>query len=501
MTCPSTPLTAGRVRLRGAVGVMLVWASLIPAHAQQGSGTGNDCGALVGLRPDAGTVTHAERVAKGRKLGGFLSEESAAGFCRASLSLKPTSASDIRAELWLPEAWNGKLLTHGGGGFSGGLGPGEAVMNATTGRGYASATSDLGHRVSATARWAHQQPEKVIDFGHRANHVLAKAAKQVIQAFYKRPAQRAYFQGCSGGGREALAEVSRYPKDYDGVIAGAPAISFSQIMTQILWNEQLWATAPRLRSKLPALSKRVLDACDALDGVRDGVLENPMQCRFDPARMQCKTFDTAGCLSGAEVSALRKFYEGPRLKNGEHLIAGPALGSEGAGWVIAGFMNSVGGPEYYRWLVHGDPAWRVSDFELDRDYARARSTASTIVNADEPNIAPFMQRGGKLILYHGWADGLISPYSTIRYHDRLRGEVGAGLDDGVRLFMVPGLQHCAEGIDLLPELEAWVEHGKAPEHAVSKAKPGATRRLCPWPQTSRYLGRGSASDASNFACS
>lgn len=465
------------------------------------------CATLVGTRFAPGTITSAQRVAKGQALGGLMSDSASTDLCRVRLRLQPTPASDINVELWLPDTWNGKLFTHGGGGFSGGLGQSEGLMNTVASRGYATATSDLGHPVAATARWAHQQPEKVVDFAYRANHALAMTAKQVISAYYGAPARHAYFQGCSDGGREAMMEVSRFPDDYDGVIAGSPAINFGEIMTQLVWNERAIAAAPNLHAKLPMVNKAILQACDGLDGVQDGVLENPMQCQFDPAVLQCKLFDTAACLTKAEVAALRKVYDGPRLKSGELLIPGPAVGGEGAGWVLAGFMNSVGGLEYYRWLVYGDPAWTAAGFDLDRDYAHSRR-AGQVLDASDPDIGSFVRRGGRLIMYHGWSDSLISALNSVRYYEKARSVLGPKVGDSARLFMVPGLQHCGEGIDMVPQLEAWVEHDQAPETAVARSKgrsllghAESSRLLCPWPKTARYKGSGSTGDAANFSCS
>lgn len=492
------------------VGFALLALSGGAVFAQGKPPAAGPCAALVGLRVEAGTVTSVEQIVRGQVLGGMMSEKASTPMCRAQLHLQPSPNSDIRAEIWLPEDWKGKLLSYGGGGFSGGIAQSESFMNASVARGFATTTSDLGHAVSGTARWAHHQPDRVVDFGHRANHVIAVASKQVIQTFYKAPVQRAYFQGCSGGGREALMEVSRYPQDYDGVIAGSPAMNFSEIMAQMIWNEQVLASAPRLYDKLAAVNKAVLKACDRLDGVQDGVLENPMQCRFDPAVLACKAFDTAACLNKGEIDALRRIYEGPRLKNGELLIAGPPVGSEGAGWVLSSLMTGIGGPEFYRWMVHDDPRWNASSFDLERDYPFARARVSAVVDSSNPDIRAFAQHGGKLILYHGWADTLISAHNTVRYYERARQALGESIGSSARLFMVPGFQHCAAGVDMLPALEDWVERGKAPQSVVAKGKKtgplplmresDTSRLLCPWPQTAQYKGAGATSDANSFIC-
>lgn len=486
-------------------------ASFLPfaALAQVGSTTASPdrCASLVGMRVESGSITSARRFGKDQPFGGLMSSKSSTDLCRVSLRLAPTPSSDINVDLWLPDTWNSNLFSVGGGGFSGGVGDGEPFMSARAGEGYATATSDLGHPVSATVAWAHQQPEKLVDFGHRANHLVAVAAKQVIGGYYGRPVQRAYFQGCSGGGREALMEAGRYPDDYDGVIAGAPAMDFAKVMSFQLWNARMQAAAPALRAKLPALSKAVLQACDKLDGVEDGRIENPLQCRFDPAQLQCKVFDTAACLTKNEVSVVRKIYEGPRLASGESLAPGPAFGSEGAGWVVAGFFSRVGGPEFYRWMVYDDPNWNDDGFDLDRDYSYARAHVGPVVDSGDADLAAFARRGGKLILYHGWSDPLIPAGNSLNYYEKLRASLGPTSQNTARLFMVPGMPHCGVGVDLVRHLEAWVEHDQAPEKVVATQKSQGwfdstttTQALCPWPKTATYGGSGSTKDAANFVC-
>ncbi|ARN19569.1 hypothetical protein A4W93_06380 [Piscinibacter gummiphilus] len=464
------------------------------------------------MQVDTGVVAAAQRFTKGQIIMSGLSVITVAtNFCRATLKLRPTQSSDINVEVWLPETWNQKLFTHGGGGFSGGLG-GPTIntsLNQTLGQGYASATSDLGHPTSSSAQWAYNQPEKVIDMGHRANHLVAVTAKQVIGAYYQSPARQAYFQGCSGGGREAMMAVSRYPADYDGVIAGAPAMSAGETASQLLWNDQLVAGTPALSFKMAALNKAVLAACDTLDGVQDGVLENPQKCRLDPAVLQCGTFNTTSCLTTNEIAVVRKVYEGPKLASGEQLIPGLARGSEGFQWGT-GLQTSLG-EEYYRWMVYGDPAWTRGSFFLERDYPYSRALLEPTVDSDNPDIGAFVRRGGKLIMYHGWNDTLIPAGNTVRHYERASAIVGNTITDNARLFMVPGMQHCSGGnspnvFDMVPHLEAWVERGQAPERVIATQRsalsttPVATRPLCPWPKTAVYNGTGSTKDAVNFTC-
>ncbi len=493
------------------------------ANGQTNPPDAADCAALLGMQVESGTVTSAQRFAQGQSLsgsiglgtlfGGDTAVAASADLCRVQLKLQPTPSSDINVDLWLPESWNAKLFSYGGGGFSGGLGQSAALMNTSVGRGYASATSDLGHPAGATAQWAYNQPEKVVDFGHRANHLVAVTAKQVINAYYGSPVQRAYFQGCSGGGREALMEVSRYPDDYDGVIAGAAAMDFGEVMTQLLWASQKMAAAPGLLLKLGMVNQAVMQQCDGLDGVQDGVLANPLQCGFDPVALRCQLLDTPLCLTGNEVNVLRKLYEGPRLASGELLIPGPAVGSEGVAWLLNGLLLSpVGGGEYYRWLVFNNPLWNPLFFNLENDYPSSRTLVEPIVDSGDPDISGFVQRGGKLIVYHGWNDALIPGGNAVRYYEAAQTLLGPTLDQHARLFMVPGMGHCSGGtgptsFDMVPHLEAWVEQGQAPESVIAVqpglfgGPPTASRPLCPWPKVAQYSGSGSTADAANFTCS
>lgn len=481
---------------------------------------GNHCASLSGLKVDAGTVEGAERFAAGDVIRGGETEgaKAAAALCRARVRLQPVPGSDIQVEVWLPEAWNGKLQAYGGAGFDGGLSPGGATMlNKAVGQGYVGVQTDAGHKPAAGLQpWVHKQPEKLVDFGHRANHLTAVVAKQVIAAHYGKPAKYAYFFGCSNGGREGLMEASRYPGDYDGIIAGAPARRYLEVLTKLIWNHDAVlgsSGAPKLADKLGLIHSSVIEKCDALDGVKDGLLENPLACRFEPKELQCKGDDGPGCLTSAEVEATRKIYAGPSLANGQSVMAGPAVGSEGlkdnwTAWITSP-LTGVYGQEFYRWMVFDDPEWKLELFKLDRDYPTALQRIAPTLNADSPDLLPFARRGGKLMMYQGWDDPVISASETLAYLDAVKGKLGTSADDSVRLFMVPGMGHCAGGpgatsFDLQPALERWVEQGQAPERVIA-SKPDESdapfsRPLCPWPQTARYKGSGSTRDAANFTC-
>lgn len=478
------------------------------------------CAPLAGTKVDSGSVEGAEWFAGGEAIvgGATVGATAATNLCRVRLRLRPAPGSDIRVEVWLPDSWNDKLMGFGGGGFDGSLNRDSgAFLNRAMSQGYAAVATDVGHTPSPTpGSWIHKQPEKVVDFGHRGQHLAAVAAKQVVAAYYGTPASRAYFQGCSNGGRDALMLVSRYPQDYDALIAGAPASRYLEIVTQLVTSSRTASQAPRLASKLGLVHDAIMARCDALDGVKDGVLENPLRCSFDPAVLQCKGDDAASCLSAAEVAAFRRIYAGPRLRDGRQIISGPAPGSEGVpdNWTawVTGPVPAIAGQEFYRWMVHDDPKWTLDQFDLDRDYALARERIAPIINVEDPDISAFTRRGGKLIIYQGWDDPAITPGSTLKYYEDVRGAIGeATADRHVRLFMVPGMAHCGGGpgttsFDMQSALEDWVERGKAPERVIASkpdvpaGEPPLTRPLCAWPRTAHYEGSGSPREAESFTC-
>ena len=512
---------AALVSLLGlACSVTFGQASPTPAEPVSPARQAQDCKVLAGMKVEAGTVQSAEIYSAGQTIKGgeTAGAKVSTSVCRVRLRLQPTPGSDINVEVWLPQRWNGKLYGIGGAGFDGGLSPGgAAILDKAAVQGYASVATDVGHKPAPTLQtWVHGQPERVVDFGHRGNHLAAVVAKQVVVTHYGEPARRAYFLACSNGGRDGLMAASRYPEDYDGIVAGAPARRYLEVLTLLIWYHQAVhgpGGAPKLESKLGLVNDTVLKKCDALDGVKDGVLENPLRCNFDPAELQCKEGDSANCLTSAEVEALRKIYGGPRLSNGEQIYSGPVPGSEvaPAGWTawITSPQVAVYGQEFYRWIVYDDPKWTVEDFDIDRDYRAARERIAPIINAEDPDISAFARRGGKLIMYQGWYDPAITPADTIRYYEEMRRRLGPDADDHVRLFMVPGMGHCAGGpgatqFDMQPVLENWVEQGEAPDRVIAvkpdSGNPPLSRPLCPWPKTASYDGSGSTADAANFAC-
>jgi feruloyl esterase len=480
-----------------------------------------------------GTIESAEMIRAGETAGSTFTGAVKAprDLCRVRAVASTAPTSRIRIEIWLPADWNGKLMGIGGGGLNGGLGSSLGDMAASIARGYAGVISDLGHDINGGTRWG-LDPARVEDFGHLGNHVAAEAGKDVVARFYGRGPSRNYFQGCSGGGREALMLAQRYPADYDGIIAGAPAADFVGLMSAGMWNAQRVHRTPEAAgfpAKLKLLRAGVSRSCDALDGVADGVIDDPLACRFDPAELQCKPgAEPATCLSSAEVGIAREIYRGAHLSDGTRILAGYPYGSEadfanpGLGWGPFITENGIGakllGTEFFRWLVHRDGDWQAKSFLLDRDYAAAMARPGPAVNATNPDLRPFLRRGGKLLMYHGWEDAAIPAGATLDYYAAMRRRSGSFADKGVRLFMLPGVAHCNGGpgpgiFDRLDILERWVEGGVAPNQLIARkyendmlalegkpTKELRARPVCAWPRIARYTGKGSTDDPANFRC-
>jgi pimeloyl-ACP methyl ester carboxylesterase len=500
------------------------------------------CAALVGSRLGIGTIEKTEHVAQDVDL---ISPERRAmlkailpmdlppmpsprGLCRVWAGLRPVPGSLIKVQVWLPDAWNRKMLALGGGGFNGGMFSATVNMFPGAQRGYATMVTDVGHEMSDSAKFAHDNREQFIDYGHRANHVTASFTKDLIASYYGKPARLAYFQGGSNGGREALMEARRYPDDYDGIIAGQPATSFTKVMASFMWNRLAIRGNPGasgLVDKLPILEAAVLKKCDAIDGLSDGLIEDPTACTFDPVDLRCKSGDAAHCLTPDEVTVVQKIYGGPRLGDGRQLFPGLAFGAEARKdnwpqWLFGDKPLQAGmGEEFARWMVHGDPKWQVSQFDLYRDYQLASERAAAILDSDDPDISAFIERGGKLILVQGWTDAAIPPGSTLNYYEAMQKKLGAVADRQVRLFMVPGMGHGPGGpvpdeMPLLDELDQWVEGAPAPDTVIASQydpprffgttigdhKVVRTRPICAWPKHARYDGKGPVDDQASFRC-
>ena len=438
-------------------------------------------------------------------------------FCRVAATLKPTTDSDIKIEVWLPlSGWNGKFQAVGNGGWAGSITYSSGAAGIERGmaealkRGYATASTDTGH-VGADTRFAFGHPEKMVDFAYRAVHEMAVASKAIIAAFYGQPARLSYWNGCSTGGRQGLMEAQRYPDDFDGIIAGAPA----NYMTHLSIGHMAHGVAALKQKEsnltpqvYPLLRNAAIQACDANDGLQDGLLTDPRTCRFNPEALRCRAGNSADCLTAPQIETVKKMYAPVRKANGEVIFPGLQPTSE-PGWVPV-----ISGPEPFAismWmfrLVHDDLSWDWRTFDLEADLSLANRKLG-FLNAIDPDLRKFKGRGGKLLLYHGWNDQLIAPENTINYYDSVLAKIGGQQGDWIRLFMAPGMNHCAGGagpnaFDAVAALEQWVERKQAPEQIVAShsanGKVDRTRPLCPYPQVATYKGSGSIDDAVNFIC-
>jgi feruloyl esterase len=433
-------------------------------------------------------------------------------FCRVAATLRPSSDSDIKMEVWLPASWNGKFQAVGNGAFNGNINY-NAMMTALA-RGYATASTDTGH-TGGGAAWALGHPEKKIDFGWRAIHEMTMASKQIIASHYNEGPKYSYWNGCSAGGRQAMKAAQRFPADFDGIIAGAPGLDWTgraasavRVAKPLERNEAARLTEPQRR----LLYSAVVEACDLNDGVKDGLLDNPQSCRFDPEVLLCKGAEGASCLSPAQVETANQIYAAAVNPKTKRAITGLARGSE-LGWTDLGWTASARatGLDQFRFLVFGDPAWDMQKFNFETDIVRAEETDGNTLNALDANLKPFIDRGGKLIQYHGWSDPQISPESSTQYYSSVAAALGGAsrIHGSYRLFMAPGMGHCSGGagpntFDMVKALEEWVESKKAPDFILAShstdGKVDRTRPLCPYPQVATYNGTGSIDDAANFTC-
>lgn len=537
--------------MKRSAGMLFLLCALRFAFAQQAAAGGDACARLASLSLPTAKVVSAEMVGAGAFAppgAGVLTPEEKAlfaglpAFCRVVLLDTPVSDSAIPIEVWMPQkGWNGRFRGQGNGGFAGSIDFGGLAVAVT--EGYASGATDTGHAGSGIdAGWALGHPEKVKDFGYRAVHEMTVKGKAVVQAYYAEPLKHAYFASCSDGGREALMEAQRFPEDYDGIVAGAPANNWTHLLTAALYNAQATTRDEKSfipPSKLPAIQAAVLAICDGGDGVKDGVVADPRTCAFKPSSMICKGEDNDSCLTAKQAHALELLYGGAHDEEGNPVFPGYLPGSEvgPGGWAtwITGpaprksalFLFAYG---YYADMVYEDPKFDYRTARIDEGIKAAVAKTAQALDSNDPNLKPFLSRGGKLILYHGWNDPAIPAGNTVNYYGAMRKATGEKLaGSSVRLFMVPGMQHCyggpgATSIDqfglpspAVPDdaahdvhlaLETWVEKGAAPEKLIAakfaeKTVPQQvvmTRPLCAYPRTAKYKGTGDPNDAANFAC-
>ncbi len=450
---------------------------------------------------DAGTFTPA---------GNTTTFTNLPDFCRVVANLKPTSDSDIGTEIWLPiSGWNGKYLAIGSGGWGGSIA--YAGMADALRRGYATSATNDGH-VGGSGSFVVGHPQKFIDFAYRAEHEMTIEAKDLIKAFYGHDARYSYWNGCSGGGREGLLQAYHYPDEFDGIIAGDPANVRRNAWALWLATQTFKDPAAHIPpQKYPAIHRAVLNACDANDGLKDGLISNPESCQVDFKALACKAEDGPDCLTPRQVQTAQTIISPATDLRGQVLFPRLEPGTE------LRWARLAGGPEpadlfldQFRYVVYQDANWDWRSFNLDRDSAKANAANKDIDELD-PHLASFAKHGGKLLIYHGWADEQVAPDSSIEFYQSVIDLSGdpARASDWVRLFMAPGMGHCSGGegpdtFDKISVIEQWVEQDKPPAQIIAAHHTGGqadrTRPLCPYPQIARYQGSGSIDDASNFTC-
>jgi feruloyl esterase len=432
--------------------------------------------------------------------------------------------SNVTVDLRMPASWNGKLLMTTRQGFMGSLVPvGNPVLSVALGRGYTTVSTDGGHISGSILDGTfglNNRPAET-DFGYRGTHLAKLFAAAMTDAYYGSMPVHSYYNGCSSSGRYAIQSAEHYPGDFDGIIAGAPVIDMVGTMVDNNWIGQAMAAAPLPTSKLPVVAKAVMAACDGVDGLADGLIDDPRACSFDVNTLLCPAGDAPDCLTAPQVATLGKIYGGAFNSSGDQLFPGFAFGGEQPddvgrqGWDVyvtnTPSLDVVLQEQFLKYLAFDvdDPNldWRRFDFDLDPP----RMTAMhQIIDAVEGDLMAFADAGGKMIIYQGWGDIAQSPYRTLQYYLRLRRHHGRrAVEDYARLFMAPGMYHCGGGIgpntfDALTALEEWVEHGAAPSSIVATKTSGPgtnrSRPLCPFPQHAIYKGTGGIDDADSFVC-
>ena len=496
-------------RVLGLAGI----ATLVAVSAQAAT-----CESLASLTLPNTTITSAQTVAagaftppaRGRGANPFADLPA---FCRVAATLKPSSDSDIKIEIWLPAVagggggWNGKLQAVGNGGWAGNIS--YAAMGNAVRAGYATVSTDSGHSTPGGS-FALGHPEKLIDYAYRSEHEMTVTAKAVINALFGKAPSRSYFNGCSTGGRQALVEATKYPDDFDGIIAGAAANPKTGLDAWRLWAAHLAIKNEEDRipsDKFPMIHKAVLAQCDALDGVTDGLIENPAQCRFNPEPIVCKPGGPSECLTKKQAAVATALMGPAKTRAGKEVFPGYAPGAE-LGWAfLLGSDEPYSNPlEDYRYIVFKNPDWDWKTFDLDRDLAASEKVGAGLLTGVRQDLSAFTKHGGKLLMYHGWSDQQIPPGASINFYNRVTPKSAR---ESVRLFMVPGMGHCAGGegpntFDMVSPLDRWVEHGEAPAGVLAShltaGKVDRTRPLCPYPQVARYKGAGDINQAENFVC-
>jgi hypothetical protein len=432
---------------------------------------------------------------------------------------------EINFSIWLPEAWNGKFIMGGQGGYAGRV-ESQAMSMQALQKGYAVAGTDTGHVGPGGATdgaWALGNLERVVNYAHAAIHRVTETSKAAVKARYGRAPEKSYFAGCSNGGREALIAAQRYPDDFNAIIAGAPAQDIRGIIATFMNISRTMYPDPAKVDKpvlsmadQQALQKAVLAKCDAADGLTDGIMTDPTTCSFDPKTIACKSGNQEGCLSKEEIASIDSITKGPML-NGKPYHVGFPWGGEGnpggwGSWLVG--MNNAGGPgrptlaygfsyDFLRYFVKQDAEWSYKNFNLAEYHGETKALQATLSPSD-PDLSAFRAKGGKLLWYHGWSDSALSPLMSIRYYGEvMKKDPGAAND--VKMFMLPGVLHCAGGvgpdrIDYIDALDKWANGGAAPEELTASFAAGGSRKVCAYPKKAVYKGTGDGKSPDQFEC-
>jgi feruloyl esterase len=510
-------------------------ASSYAAKPLAGRGDATSCAALAGKTVAANTtIESAQFMPDGGTVGTTKLDQA---FCRVVGLATPTSDSRIGFEVWLPPAsqWNGKFRGEGSGGSAGAISPGP--MRDALKAGYATMSTDNGHVDGQGGgyglSWAYKHPEKMVDWAWRALHLSTIAAKKIVGDFYGKPAAKNYFISCSAGSHHAIMEATRFPADYDGMLGGAAPWKWTALMLGHTWNSMPAMKDPSALTaqSVVILNRRMVAACDKLDGLEDGIIADPRRCTVDPVEFQCSDTNRTECLTPVQVEAARHIYAGAKKSEGTVLMPGQVRGSE-LGWFSQSGGATPGGSswDFWRQAVFQDPDFRNVNFDFDKDTERALATkiagASLAEVYDQtPNLDRFRARGGKFIFFQGWADPVITPMMDVDFYGRVVARYGqAKADDFFRFFLLAGMGHCGGGPgfshiggatgapikddadhDMVKALDVWVTKNQAPSlfigaHVNAAKEVTATRPICRYPLEARYIGQGDSNRAENFTC-
>ena len=458
--------------------------------------------------------------------------DSAPAYCRVTGLLAP----EIAFEVSLPAKWNGRFYMIGNGGFAGDAldNPGRvAQRNEALKLGFAFAQTNTGHdaRKEPGATFVLSNPQKAIDYAYRAVHLTARTTQEITKAYYDTPISHSYWNSCSNGGRQGLIEAQRFPADFDGVIAASPWVDQTGFTVGAIWNQQALSAVSLTPAKLALVANKVMEKCDAIDGLKDGLIDDPRKCNFDPARdvPACSAgADGSDCLTPAQAAAVAKVYSGPS-SHGKPIFPGYMPGSEA---VVSSLFGGGTGSAWLNVIVATQPGRKPADFNLaegaiqylapkppkpDYDYQTFNfdrdlhllDAWSKLADAKNPDLSAFRKHGGKLLMTYGWADPILQPMMGVNYFQQAVSKNGPDTEEFFRLFMAPGMGHCGGGIgpdrhDAMTAMIDWVEKGKAPDSMVASRvvdnQVVRTRPLCPYPQVARYSGQGSIDQAANFRC-